>query len=175
MGILLFGLLTIVGLVLAYGGYQLYTFAIFLLGAVVSAGGFYLLTEAQGSSPDLVGVLGVGLVGGLVFLLVQFLAVLAAGFILGWMGTIMLGIPDDTVQLVGGLVGAGLSLVLYVFVVIVATAGIGALLVAKAIAAGPSADVHLFLLTKESTPVFWIVFVTGALIQFGALAAETEE
>ena len=176
MGILLYAFLIIVGLVLAYGGYPLYTFALFMLGAVLTAGGFYVVTAVgQPGSPDLLGILGVGLVGGFVFLFVQLLAILAGGFIIGWIAMTMLGIPDDALQALGGIVGAGLSLLLYAFAIIVVTAGIGAFMISKAVAAGPAAGLPLILMTKESTLVFWFVFITGGLVQCGVLVSNSED
>jgi hypothetical protein len=176
MGVLLYAVLLVTGLVLAYGGYPLYTFALFVLGAVFAAGGFYVFAAgARSGSPDLLAILSVGFVGGLVFLFVQILVILAGGFAVGWLAVTMLGVPNDALQALGGLVGAGLSLFLYAFVVIVGTAGIGAFLISKVVAAGPAADLSLILTIKESSLIFWVVFITGGLVQFGALISETED
>jgi hypothetical protein len=175
MGVLLYASLIAVGLLLAYGGHSLYTFALFALGAVVAAGGYYVVAAGgQPGTPGLFSVLGVGLVGGLVFLFVQTLVVLAGGFAVGWVAVGTLGVPDDALQTVGGLVGAGLSLLLYALAVIAATAGVGALVVSKAVAAGPSADLSHVLATTGSSPAFWFVFVTGGLVQLGAFVSDGE-
>ena len=172
MGLLLFSLLIVVGLLLAYGGHPLYTFAIFAIGAVFSAGAYYLSTSAGGAaSPDTFGLLATGFVGGLVFLFVQFLAILAAGFLIGWFLVIATGTPSDAVQLLGGLLGAGASLLLHGVIIIVSTAGLGAFILSKAIVAGPAADLRLLLVAERSSLVFWFVFVAGGLTQFGAVAA----
>lgn len=175
MGVLLYAVLIITGVVLAYGGYRLYTVALFVLGAILTAGGYHALSAAGRSGPPgLIETVSVGLVGGFAFLFVQLLAILAGGFAIGWIAVTMLGVPDEALQAFGGLVGAGLSLLLYTVVIILSTAGVGAFVVAKAIAAGPSADLSLVLATKESTLTFWSVSITGALVQFGILASESE-
>lgn len=176
MGLLVFGLVLVVGLLLAYGGYPLYTVTMFVIGSVVAAGGYYILVSgADTVSADLFGLLGVGFVGGLVFLFVQMFAILAVGFILGALAVTAVGAPDTVVQTLGGLVGAGLALVLYTLIVIGATAGLGALIVSKAIVAGPEANLGAIVAASESTSVFWVVFLTGGLVQLGVWLDESED
>lgn len=68
MGLLLFSLLIVVGLLLAYGGYPLYTLAIFAIGAVLSVGAYSLSTTGgPTASPDIFGLLATGFVGGSYF------------------------------------------------------------------------------------------------------------
>lgn len=176
MGLLVFGLVIAIGAALTYGGYSIYGFAVFILGAVMSAGGYYIFTTtSQASAPSIVSILSVGFVGGIIFSIFHILAIIAGGFVVGWLAVGLLGVPSDLLQAVGGLVGAGLSLFLYGIVLIISTAAIGALLVSKAITAGPTADLLAILLTKESNAVFWIVFATGSLFQFATLSADDDE
>lgn len=174
MGVLLFAALLVIGLVLAYGGLPLYFYTMFTIGAIISAGAFYLFT-APAELFDYFGMIVIGTIGGVVFVFAHILAVLVIGFSIGWIVPAVVGFGDLIIQIAGGFIGATLSIAMYLFVVILGTAGIGAFVVAKTVSAGPGAGLGMLVATPEDAPVFWLVFITGAIVQFGFLVLSKDE
>ena len=163
------GAIFAIGALLAYGGRPLYGQVTLAVGFVGGAGLYYAYAAETAGEPSILVALLAGIVGAVAFGFVQFLALVGVGFLAGLMLAALLGVASEIVLVLFGLAGVAVALLVAGYVVVLATAGIGAFLIAHAVAAWPETGLEAVATAEPSATAFWLVFATGVLVQLGLL------
>ena len=156
-----------IGALLAYGGRPLYGQVTLAVGFVGGAGLYYAVETA--GEPSILVALLAGIVGAVAFGFVQFVALVGVGFLAGLALAALLGFTSELVHILFGLAGVAAALLFAGYVVVLATAGIGAFLIAHAVAVWPETGLGAVAAAEPSATAFWFVFATGILVQLGLL------
>ena len=158
-----------IGALLAYGGRPLYGQVTLAVGFVGGAGLYYAYAAGTAGEPSVLVALLAGIVGAVAFGFVQFVALVGVGFLAGLALAALLGFTSELVHILFGLAGVAAALLFAGYVVVLATAGIGAFLIAHAVAVWPETGLGAVAAAEPSATAFWFVFATGILVQLGLL------